>query len=230
MGRNEHSNFGGPIADVICAHPEFELLANCRDSFEALQWVEESDPDLLLLDVELPGMNGFELLDTLGSEAPNVIFLSNSPLDALRRVREGSHRSRLHHAFSRVKPYIRRAAVEAHIQRPGMDRLLLRCHGRVFFLEPREVQWIEANDNYVVFHTNNERHSVRMIMGKLESMFRCEIFVRIHRSTIVNIEHVRELHPLAHGDYSVFLPNGVELTLTRSYRRHVHESVRDWLL
>jgi two-component system LytT family response regulator len=150
--------------------------------------------------------------------------------EAIDLVRKPLTHERLHHAFSCVKQYIRRAAVEAHIQRPGMDRLLLRCHGRVIFLEPREVEWIEANDNYVVFHTNNERHSVRMTMGKLESTLRCEIFVRIHRSTIVNIEHVRELHPLAHGDYSVFLRNGVELTLTRSYRRHVHESVRDWPL
>jgi two-component system LytT family response regulator len=227
-----------PIADVICAHPEFELLANCRSSFEALQWMEDSNPDLLLLDVELPGMNGFELLDTLGPGAPDVIFLSNSPLDALRAfemeaidlLRKPLTHERLHHAFSRAQQYIRRPAMEAQIQQPGMDRLLLRCSGRLIFLESRDVQWIEANDNHVVFHTASERHTVRMTMNKLESMLPPGIFVRIHRSTIVNIEHVRELRPLAHGDYSVFLRNGHELTLTRSYRRHVHESVPDWPL
>jgi two-component system LytT family response regulator len=227
-----------PIADVICSHPEFELLANCRDSFEALQWMEESNPDLLLLDVELPGMNGIELIGTLGRGAPAVIFLSDSPLDALRAfemeaidlVRKPLTHERLHHAFWRAKQYIRKPAAQADIQQTGMDRLLLRSGGRLIFLEPREVHWIEANDNYVVFHTGNERHTVRMTMSKLESMLRPGTFVRIHRSTIVNIEQVRELRPLAHGDYSVVLSTGHELTLTRSYRRHVRQSVPDWPL
>jgi two-component system, LytTR family, response regulator len=227
-----------PIADVIGAHPEFELLANCHNSFEALQWMEDTNPDLMLLDVELPGMNGFELMDTLGAGAPDVIFLSNSPLDALRAfemeaidlLRKPLTYERLHQAFSRAQQYIRKPAVEAHIQQSGIDRLLLRCSGRLIFIEPQDVQWIEANDNYVVFHTANERYTVRMTMNKLQSMLRPNLFVRIHRSTIVNIEHVRELCPLAHGDYSVLLRNGAELTLTRSYRRHVHESVPGWPL
>ena len=227
-----------PIADVIGSLPDFELLANCNDSFEALQWMEEASPDLLLLDVELPGMNGFELIDTLGTGAPDVIFLSNSPSHALRAfemeaidlIRKPVTHERLHHAFSRAKQYIRRPSVESQIQQPEMDRLLLRCGGRVIFLEPQDVQWIEANDNYVVFHTVAERHTVRMTMSKLEQMLRPDLFIRIHRSIIVNIEHVRELRPLAHGDYSVFLRSGVELTLTRSYRRRVHELVPAWPL
>lgn len=227
-----------PIADVIGSLPDFELLANCNDSFEALQLMEESNPDLLLLDVELPGMDGFELMNALGAGAPDVIFLSNSPSHALRAfeleaidlIRKPVTHERLHHAFSRAKQYIRRPAVEAHLQQPGMDRLLLRSGGRVIFLDPHDVAWIEANDNYVVFHTSTERHTVRMTMNKLEKMLRSDLFIRIHRSTIVNVEHVRELRPLAHGDYSIFLGNGVELTLTRSYRRRVHELVPAWPL
>jgi|tagenome__1003787_1003787.scaffolds.fasta_scaffold20807001_2 two-component system LytT family response regulator len=227
-----------PIADVIGSLPDFELLANCSDGFEALQWMEESSPDLLLLDVELPGMNGFELLDTLGPGAPDVIFLSDCPDHALRAfemeaidlVRKPVTHERLHHAFSRAQQYLRKPSVEATIQRPGMERLLLRSGGRLIFLEPRDVLWVEANDNYVVFHTLTERHTVRMTMHRLEQMLRPDIFVRIHRSTMVNIEHVRELRPLAHGDYSVFLRNGAELTLTRNYRRRVQETVPNWPL
>lgn len=227
-----------PIADVIGSFPDFELLANCNDSYEALQWMEEFNADLLLLDVELPGMNGFELIDTLGAGAPDVIFFSDSPEHALRAfemeaidlIRKPVTHERLQHAFSRAKQYIRRPAVESHVQRPGTDRLLLRCGGRVIFLQPQDVGWIEANDNYVVFHTASERHTVRITMNKLEQMLRSDLFIRIHRSTIVNVEHVRELRPLAHGDYSVSLRNGVELTLTRSYRRRVHELVPSWPL
>ncbi len=227
-----------PIADVINSLPDFELLANCNDSFEALQWMEEATPDLLLLDVEMPGMNGFELIDTLGPGAPDVIFLSNCPSHALRAfemeaidlIKKPVSHERLHHAFSRAKQYIRRSNVEPQVQTPGMDRLLLRCGGRVIFVEPHDVEWIEANDNYVVFHTPTERHTVRMTMRKLEQMLRPDLFIRIHRSIIVNIEHVRELRPMAHGDYSVVLRSGLELTLTRSYRRRVHELVPAWPL
>jgi two-component system LytT family response regulator len=227
-----------PIADAICARPDFELLANCRDSFEALQWMEDTNPDLLLLDLELPGMNGFELMGTLGAGAPEVIFLSDSPQHALRAfemeaidlVRKPVTQERLHHALTRAKQYIRKPAVEAGLPQSGMDRLLVRSSGRLIFMEQFDVTWIEANDNYVVFHAERERHTVRMTMNKLEAILRPDIFVRIHRSTIVNIEHVRELRPLAHGDYSVVLRDGTELTLTRSYRRRVHEVVPAWPL
>src|SRR3954470_6988092 len=128
-----------PIAEVIHSLPDFELLANCSDSFEALQWMEESNPDLLLLDVELPGMDGFELLDTLGSGAPDVLFLSDSPSHALRAfemeaidlVRKPVTHERLHHAFARAKQYMRRPASETRIQHAGMDGLLLRSGGRL---------------------------------------------------------------------------------------------------
>jgi two-component system, LytTR family, response regulator len=103
------------------------------------------------------------------------------------------------------------------------NRLLLRTGGRVIFIEPQTVDWIEASDNYVVFHAGQDSHTVRMTMKNLESSLDPDIFVRIHRSLIVNIERVRELRPLPHGDYSVLLQNGARLTLTRSYRDRVQK-------
>ena len=101
------------------------------------------------------------------------------------------------------------------------NRLLLRSGGRVIFIEPQTVDWIEASDNYVVFHAGNDSHVVRMTMKNLETTLDPDLFVRIHRSLIVNIERVRELRPLPHGDYTVILQNATELTLTRSYRDRV---------
>lgn len=227
-----------PIADVLFGHPEFELLANCNDGPEALHWMKQLSPDLLLLDIELPGMDGFELVNTLGAAAPNVIFLGSSPQHALRAfemeaidlVCKPVTRERLKHALARAQRYIRKTAVEANIQPSGPNRLLLRSSGRLIFLEQHEVIWIEANDNYVVFHTGSEHYTVRITMNRLESMLHPDIFVRIHRSAIVNVEQVRELRPLAHGDYAVLLASGQELTLTRSYRRRVHELVPNWPL
>jgi two-component system LytT family response regulator len=103
------------------------------------------------------------------------------------------------------------------------NRLLLRSGGRVIFIEPHTVDWIEASDNYVVFHAGPESHVVRMTMKNLEATLDPELFVRIHRSLIVNIERVRELRPLPHGDYTVILQNATQLTLTRSYRDRVQK-------
>lgn len=103
------------------------------------------------------------------------------------------------------------------------NRLLLRSGGRVIFIEPHTVDWIEASDNYVVFHVGADTHTVRMTMKVLESTLDPQQFVRIHRSLIVNIEKVRELRPLPHGDYTVLLHNATTLTLTRSYRDRVQK-------
>lgn len=103
------------------------------------------------------------------------------------------------------------------------NRLLLRSGGRVLFIEPHTVDWIEASDNYVVFHAGAESHVVRMTMKNLENTLDPEVFVRIHRSLIVNIERVRELRPLPHGDYTVVLKDAQQLTLTRSYRDRVQK-------
>jgi two-component system LytT family response regulator len=217
------------ISDVICTHPEFELLANCGDSFEALQWMEETNPDLLLLDLELPGMDGFELLDALGSGAPEVIFLTNSSQhavkafdhDAIDLLGKPVSRERLHRALLRAKQHVSRPTVDQRIPLSQPKRILVRSGGRLVFLDPHDVQWMEANDNYVVFHAGNERHTVRMTMNALERSLDPNVFARIHRSTIVNLEYVRELRGLAHGDYAVVLRDGTELTLTRNYRHTI---------
>lgn len=110
------------------------------------------------------------------------------------------------------------------------NRLLLRTGGRVLFIEPHTVDWIEASDNYVVFHAGSEAHTVRMTMKVLEGTLDPEQFVRIHRSLIININRVRELRPLPHGDYTVVLQNATELTLTRSYRDRVQKLLNAQLL
>jgi two-component system, LytTR family, response regulator len=214
------------ISDVIGLYPDFELLANCRDGFEALQWMEETTPDLLLLDVELPGMNGFELLDAVGPGAPDVIFLADSSehavrafdRDAIDLIRKPISRERLQSALMRARRHMGNPAVRTENHDPRTNRLLVRSSGKLVFLDAKDVSWIEASDNYVIFHTQTENHIVRMTMSALQNSLDPNIFVRIHRSTILNIEYVRELRAIAHGDYAIVLRDGTELTMTRSYR------------
>jgi two-component system LytT family response regulator len=198
--------------------------------------MEDNSPDLMLLDVELPGMDGFQLLDAMGPGAPDVILLSNKSehavrafdLEAIDLLRKPISPERLSSALTRAKQYVGRTPLPVSPASSQTNRLLIRTSGKLVFVDPREVQWIEASDNYVVFHTVTERYTVRMTMNKLERSLDETRFIRIHRSTIINVEYVRELRGLAHGDYSVVLRNGTELTMTRSYRHFVTKLMPEW--
>jgi two-component system LytT family response regulator len=112
-----------------------------------------------------------------------------------------------------------RAVLEQWTGRPKfIDRLVIRSGGRVFFLRVEELDWIEAAGNYVRLHAGGEEHLYRETMSRLEASLDPAKFARIHRSAIVNVDKVKELHPLFRGDYSVTLRNGRKLTLHRSYR------------
>src|SRR5947209_10080161 len=110
--------------------------------------------------------------------------------------------------------------------RPGrkyLERLVIKAGGRIFFLKMEEIDWIEAAGNYLRLHAGTETHLPRETMNALEGRIDPARFLRIHRSTIVNIEHIREIRPLSHGDYVVLLRDGTELTLSRTYRQRVQE-------
>src|SRR5262249_35248985 len=107
--------------------------------------------------------------------------------------------------------------------RKPLERIVIKCGGRVFFLRTEEIDWIEAAGNYLRLHVGNESHLLRETMNALESRLDPEKFLRIHRSTIVNIERIRELQPMFHGDYIVVLHDGKQLNLSRGYRQRFQE-------
>ena len=103
----------------------------------------------------------------------------------------------------------------------SLPRLLVKSSGRIAFLRSEEIDWIEAQGDYVRLHTNGKKHMMREKISRLESQLPAQRFIRIHRSTIVNIDRIREMQPLSYGDYAVLLLDGTRLTLSRSYRQHV---------
>ncbi len=104
-----------------------------------------------------------------------------------------------------------------------LERLVIKSGGRVFFLRTEEIDWIEAAGNYVRLHAGGEKHLLRETMSKLEAQLDPGKFLRIHRSTIVNLERIQELQPAFHGDYVVLLRDGTRLTLSRNYRDKLQE-------
>lgn len=204
---------------------QVRVVAECRNGYEAVRAVQEQQPDLLFLDVEMPEVDGFEVLDLLRDQRrmPYVIFVTAFDKYAVQAFEVRAIDYLLKPVSrERVAEAVRRAR-DTHVdQRPALAALLKRftihSSDRIYFIPYADVDWIEAAGNYVRLHAGNETHLMRSSMHALEESLAGTQFVRIHRSTIVNIERIRELRPTFAGDYVVILRNDERLTLSRTYR------------
>ena len=229
---------------LLSLEPEWEVVAECENGAEAVQALNATRPDLLLLDVQMPAMNGFEVLEAIAYARPLVIFTSAYEDYALRAFE--------FHAFDYLlKPFdghrfrdsVRRASkrlaqeqlpatshdlsqiFDAMKPRRSPDRMAVRSNGRVVFVRLEEIDWIEASDNYACLHCGRETHVIRETMNELEGRLDPALFVRVHRSAIVNLDRIRELQPWFRGDYRVILRDGTELTLTKNHREKLESKL-----
>lgn len=224
---------------------DVSVVAECRDGREALEALETHRPDLVFLDVQMPEMDGFEVLANVEPEhLPTVIFttaydqyaLKAFDVHAVDYLLKPFDRERFQQALSRARGEIERRQIgdmRGHIQalldhvaerRPKPpQRLVIKSSGRVVFLKVDDIDWIDAAGNYVKLHSGGESHLLRETMSRLEERLDASKFIRIHRSTIVNIECIKELQQQFHGDYLVVLKSGQRLTLSRSYREKIQQ-------
>lgn len=212
---------------LLANHRDVQLVGECATGPEALETIERTDPDLLFLDIHLPGFSGFELLDRVKTERPpTVIFVTAYDEHALRAFDASAadyllkpfDDERFDRALERAKARVRQRELEELASTPFLDRLPVRDSGRIFFVRVAEILWIEAYDYYVQLHLNGQAHLLRERMHHLEARLDPRHFARIHRSTIVNLERVKELQPFFHGEYTVLLEDGTRLKLSRTYR------------
>ena len=208
--------------------------------------IVDHEPDLVFLDVQMPQMNGFEVIEAVGGERmPLVIFVTAYDQHALRafQVRALDYllkpfdRERFTDSLQRARKQIERdesgdlgrrllALVnDIKPEAPKLDRLIVKSGGRVFFLRTGDLDWIEAAGNYVRLHLGEESHLFRETMNRMESRLDPKRFVRIHRSRIVNTERIKELQPWFNGEYVVVLRNGARLPLSRGYRDKLQEQL-----
>lgn len=232
------------IRTLLADDPEIEVVAESSDGRDAVASIAKLKPDLLFLDVQMPEMNGFEVLEAVaGAEMPVVIFVTAYDqyavkafqVHALDYLLKSFDRERFGQAVRRAKAEIAKGREhrfderlvalleDLQEQRGRPERVLVRSAGRIFFLRLEEIDWIEAADNYLCLHVGRESHLLRGTMASIEERLDARKFLRIHRSTIVNLDRVRELAPLFHGDYAVRLRDGTELVLSRSYREKLQE-------
>jgi two-component system LytT family response regulator len=226
------------IRRLLAFEPECEIAGECENGSDAVRALARERPDILFLDVQMPELDGFEVVGAIRESRPLIIFTSAFDEYALRafevhafdyllkpfdrkRFRESLQRAKSHLARERSEsPDGRLAALIEHFAngRKLPDRIAVRNGGRVVFVKVGEIDWIEASDNYVCLHSESETHVLRETMGQLESRLDPARFARVHRSAIVNLDRIKELQPWFRGDYRVILRDGTELTLTRSHR------------
>ena len=232
------------LTNLLSAEPDIEVVGQCRDGEEAATAIVDHTPDLVFLDVQMPAMNGFEVIDAVGSERmPLVIFVTAYDQHALKafQVRALDYllkpfdRDRFQEALQRARTYIQRdetgdigrrlLALIKDLRRdqPKTDRLVVKSGGRLFFLRTDEIDWIEAAGNYVRLHVGPVSHLLRETMNAIEGRLDPEKFFRIHRSRIVNMERIQEMQPWLNGEYAVLLRTGTRLTLSRGYREKLQD-------
>lgn len=237
------------LRSFLESEPDIEILTECRDGREALLAIESEKPDLVFLDIQMPELGGFEVLENVEPEnLPAVIFvtafdqyalkafevhavdylLKPFDRDRLRQALDRARRERDRQELGEVQKQLRALLADIDTQKPQFaERLVVKSAGRVVFVKVADIDWVDAAGNYVKLHVGGEGHLLRETMSHLEERLDPRRFLRIHRSTIVNIERIKELQQQFHGDYLVVLKSGQRLTLSRSYRDRIQGLLED---
>src|SRR5215831_1699347 len=231
---------------MLATDPDAELVGECANGRDAIEAIRTLAPDLIFLDVQMPELGGFEVLESFGeSELPAIIFVTAYDQYALRAFEVHAldyllkpfDRERFNVAWQRAKERVLENRINRRDQeimallnelKAGskyIERLVIKAEGRVFFLDVDDIFYIEAEGNYVGVHNGQRAYLLRETIGGLESQLDPKKFLRIHRSAIVRIDKIKELQPWFHGEYHVVLENGKQLTLSRNYRANLQDAV-----
>ncbi|HEY7182710.1 MAG TPA: LytTR family DNA-binding domain-containing protein [Blastocatellia bacterium] len=239
------------LRELLEKQSEIAIVAECSNGAEAVRKIRALRPDLLLLDVQMPGLDGFGVVEAIGAaQMPATIFvtaydryaLKAFEVSALDYLLKPFSDERFEGSLARVLSFVRtqrRGELSHRIlslldqiqpkqpQNTGasLDCLMIKNGGRVLFLRVEEIDWIEAAGVYVQVHTAGKTWLHRISLSELEARLDARRFIRIHRSTIVNLSRIRELRPHSHGDFLVALRDGTQLKLSRSYRQKVEASL-----
>jgi two-component system LytT family response regulator len=240
------------LRTLLEPHAEVVLLAECADGEEAIEAIRSLDPDLVFLDVQMPAVDGFGVLEALDGRLPAVVFVTAYDDYALRAFEVNAidyllkpfDRARFEKALARVSERLARGpsagdddagaggrelrALLAHLraERGYSVRFVVRSGGRLQFVRAEEVDWIDAQGNYVRLHVGGKAHLVRETMKGVEARLDPDRFFRVHRSAIVNVDRIAALEPYFHGEYVVTMRDGSKLTSSRTHSGRLRELLR----
>ena len=228
------------IKRCLAADPEIEIVGECDNGEKAVADIRSLVPDLIFLDVQMPALDGFGVLEALrGERAPEVIFVTAHneyaiqafEVNALDYLLKPVDCERLSKAVERAKSRLVQLNRDDHLDRrframlediksgsKFVKRLTIKLTGRTVLLPTDEIDWIETHGNYLKVYAGSESHLIRGTLQSLETKLNPEKFVRVHRSAIVNVEKIKEIYPRSNGDQDLVLQNGRQLMLSRNYR------------
>ena len=225
------------VRALLAGEPEVEVIAECTNGTQTLKATQEQRPDLLFLDIQMPRLNGFEVLEALRPEQTPVVIFTTAhdeyaihafEVNALDYLLKPFTEMRFKMALQRARAHMEKGVRQSHDPRlaallnhvhaatPGGGRILVRSAERIVFLKPDEIDHVEAAGNYVILHAGKESHILRETTAAMEARLASAGFMRLSRSVIVNLARVREVQPVGPGQYCVLLKNGARLEMTCS--------------
>ncbi|HEV7590462.1 MAG TPA: LytTR family DNA-binding domain-containing protein [Longimicrobium sp.] len=235
---------------------DVDVVAVCETGAHAVEAIRETRPDLVFLDVQMPELDGFEVLERVGGNLPAVVFVTAHDRYALRAFEVHAldyllkpfDVERFNQALERGRSQVERhgeggaGGLEALLEqlarergpaqpaprRRWLDWVMVKARGRVEFVRTADIDWIEAEGNYVRLHAGKKAWLVREKIGALEERLDPDAFLRVHRSSIVQVDRLAELHPMVAGDGILVLREGTQVKLSRGYRRRLLERVPEY--
>ncbi len=237
---------------LLAARHDVHVIGECGDGASAVARIREASPELVLLDVQMPEGGGFDVVRAVGVDRmPAVIFvtaydqhaLAAFEVHAVDYLLKPVQRARFARAIDRVVRQLRpptgagrtpagrdalpvaRAMEALEVTRPGADRLAVRHGERMLYLRMQDIDWIEAADDVAKLHVGKQVLEHRITLSQLEQRLPSRLFVRVHRSAIVNVERIREFHPWFQGDWIIVLADGTRIQTGKSYRQRVRDLI-----
>jgi len=221
---------------MLAGEPDIDVVGQAANGIDAVAAIEKLKPDVIFLDIQMPGMNGFEVLEAIDTEAvPLVVFVTAFDQHAVRafEVHAADYllkpfdRTRLQNCLARLRDAHEsmdsklKKLLEEFRPRDYLTRVIVKSRGRVLFLNVEDVDWIETSANYVELHSGRNSYLLRETLQSLETRLNPRQFARLHRTIIVNIDRIRELQPWSHGDFIVILKDETKLRMSRRYRENL---------
>jgi two-component system LytT family response regulator len=234
------------LRQLLARHPGWSVVAECRHGAEAVEAILDRQPDVVFLDIRMPGLDGLEVAEAVSGDdeerGPAIVFVSAYDefavrafdLSAVDYLLKPVDRERFDRALARVEgrlasgEAVARTDVGALLQgmrpeQPYVHRFLVRSPRGYYFVRAEDVEWVEAEGNYAALHAGGRRHLVRQTMKTLESRLDPARFARVHRSAIVNATRVARAESLGHGEYRLQLASGAQVDTSRAYSARVRE-------
>ena len=238
---------------LLDEHDDMELVGMCKNGQEAVSTISNLHPDLVFLDIQMPEMNGFEVIEHVGpANMPVVIFTTAYDQYALRAFEAQAldyllkpfDDDRFEQALTRARSRIKQQKVGAlgeqlaslvagEVMREVpeqaetyLERIMIKGRDRMYFVRVEDIDWIEAAGDYVSIHVDKKTHLLRETMAGMLKKLDPKRFVRVHRSSIVSVDRVRELKPYFHGDYIIYLHDGTEIRMSRRYWEDVEKVLK----